>query len=449
MASGGARSKTGSQKDRKRGSAAGIVAGGAVALGLGAALAYGAKKLYDYLTDEKDSPENVAAQKASSIDQFYADASYRGNAASGDAGIAGASSSDVPDMPLQANASLEFPELLQEYYMSYVCIPGPAMKMAQAVVDDIRLHILEHVQKEQPQLGVSELTLTGSCREGLKVITPDEFDVLIPLYLENSGWTLLPSSHTPGYYRVHQKEETQSLSSPFDACVVGDGYLSPQAIQQAFQGIVQDALNGYSHNKVQISGSNRGIMIHVQYTPTDSLWIGLRPAVVLDDKLVTAQPHHDLYSDDPVESDYATLWRESFSVREFDYMTHSLPPSSCHRTLLRIFKAIRLNFPHEFGVFSSYIYKTVLMHMIESGEADMWKEECLQECIVDFLDNLQGYLLKKNLPHFFNAEINLLDEHSQATCDNVRKFIRHIMGENQLRTLLERREYHGKEIGTT
>ena len=358
---------------------------------------------------------------------------------------------------------------VNQYYESYVKISDEQMSQASHVVENIKQCILDYFCTFHPKWNITEMKDTGSCREGLKLINPDEFDVMFSIQLNRNSWQLVPSRNHPNFFEVRK---TGQDSSAYDT-YISNGSICPRLLRSAFQGKIQKAVNRVikmpwfralfigetpktAKDKYNISLETHGPAITVKafYGEGKTVHIDFVPSVEINKIIVVPKPHKVVQEHLPPDMNTGEenrLWRESFSEEEYTFLTHCLPPSFCHLEVLKVFKVIRHNVPSQFGMFSSYVYKTVLMHMIgrkadktENGRRHLehyWNPGNLEERLIEFLDTLQGYLSDGRMPHFFNHEINLLEDFSPTSCENLQRYIKHRLGEAQILELLERRGY--------
>jgi hypothetical protein len=90
--------------------------------------------------------------------------------------------------------NLQLEKELLLYYNKYVNISDCEMIRAKQVLEDIKSFVSTFLQKQYPNV-LGDLIDCGSCKEGLKVIRPDEFDVMIPLHTNGHFNTELEPHH--------------------------------------------------------------------------------------------------------------------------------------------------------------------------------------------------------------------------------------------------------------
>ena len=433
-------------KDEK-GPGIGWVLGAAAGAAIVGAAAYGVKKLFDYIdeqerqvatntTNREYEPEEKADQGGGNSDQ---DADEARNQTANEGPEA-----SPPQATNQLASSLKDDQIplqfrLEDYHNGYVNIARSEMDRAKKVVDDIKDAILKHFQKNDAHM-ITELKDCGSVVEGLKVVRPEEFDVMIPLHVNPGLFTLQYDPQVPGFYVLKQHVFPETFySQPLEKFLrkeadSGESYLSPDMLRNYFQSNIQRAINGITQYEIKSGKKGPSILLEVTYDGGKKTSIDFVPVMVVEEKQVVAKPHPEfLHSGN---KDFEKYWRESFSVKEFQVMA-SLPSDACHKKCLKIVKGARLNNPSQMGMLNSYIYKTMLLHMLESTDEEEWQEGCLSERFVDFLDLLHSHLRKGHLPHRFNPEVNLLDQYSPAAIEVVKNYLGKILANNRWGSLLK------------
>jgi hypothetical protein len=78
---------------------------------------------------------------------------------------------------------------------------------------------------------------------------------------------------------------------------------------------------------------------------------------------IVAQPHAKYLKDNKVYCYYEQFWRESYSAKEGNLFRQHHPETS-EKICLTVVKAVRMNKKH-LGIFHSFIFKTVMLSMID------------------------------------------------------------------------------------
>ncbi len=104
---------------------------------------------------------------------------------------------------------------LRKYNDTYVHIPPEGMFLSEYVVRDVCKEIAEHIQFRFPELGIDSLDIIGSCTDRLKVVVPDEFDVVVPVPLRFMAWETRKDLDNPGFSLLRKRRVADYLLTPF------------------------------------------------------------------------------------------------------------------------------------------------------------------------------------------------------------------------------------------
>ena len=90
-------------------------------------------------------------------------------------------------------------------------------------------------------------------------------------------------------------------------------------------------------------------------------------------------------------------------------------------------------------MFSSYVLKTVLLHMMdEHRDEEDWKPAMLTERVLDLLQSFSDALDKGRLRPYFetNCDCNLFEDFHPDSLTKLRDFIQKRLGKNKVHSLL-------------
>lgn len=418
--------------------------GAAAAAGVMAAAAYGAKKLYDYMEEkeekEKEAAEKDCAKSGKWNDEYYQESFKKLEIEDGkkpSPPSEGSTNSSFPKQTqlqrLLSESEVPLQTKLQEYYNGYVNIPVKEMERAQDVLCHIKRPILKYLQDIHPNI-ITELRDCGSTKEGLKVIKPDEFDVMIPLNVTPQSFSLEPAGSAPGFVVLRKGDcEMFSLDKYLSQEEEGEQkYLSPQKLRTHFQSYIRKSINSITDYKVTSGPKGPSITLHVEYDLNKKFTVDFVPVIILGETHVVAKPHPEFLKNDVPA--YEKFWRESFSHKEWDIMARHTGES--HKKCLKIAKAIRLNVA-QLSMFNSYVFKTVFLHMLDESGPEEWAEETLQDRFIDFFQTFLLYLRKGQLPHHFNPCVNLLEYYDEKAVENAKNFLTRKISKTKLDSLLK------------
>ena len=333
---------------------------------------------------------------------------------------------------------LSLAESLNNYHDDYANIEEHDMARAMEVVSDIKESILLYFHDKFPGL-VSDLQDSGSVAEGLKVIRPNEFDVMIPLNLNTRCLTLRSDYNVPGFYILEEnfnESRNEGLLGDFIKEDFEMSYLSPERLRQFFQGKMQKAINRIPHYDITSGNKGPAVLLDVTYDRYRKTSIDFVPVLNVENIQVVAKPHPKYLQ--KKEQSYERYWRESFSMKERRIIA-DMPARACHRKCLKIMKAVRLNHFSQFGMLSSYVYKTILLHMLAKTSQDDWDEDCLEERCKQFFEELQECVEQGSLRHYFDPKVNLLEQFGSQPLLDVNYYLARIIRKGSYKDLLSTR----------
>ena len=340
---------------------------------------------------------------------------------------------------------------LEEYYENYVEIPESQMERAQQAVEDIKNEYLEHIRENLSTFKV-EMVDSGSTAEGLKVIDPDEFDVMLVVEIQNlpeceniklqPGRETLPDAN--GFYHITFKQDyVQEMQSrrvrsswPNLSKWKENGFLSPVKARSAFQSLSTQIFNNYDSYDVSTYTIGPAVTVEVKYqnNPPRRLSIDFVPAFKFGSEVYVAKPHPKvLETNGNCDDLYTYLWRRSYSSHEKKKIK-KIEGRGCHLKCLKILKAVHVNHQPEMGMFSSYVLKTLLFHLYE--EDPCWPDEELDERFVKMLMKLKACLEKRKLRNYFQTDINLLEHVPSSKCDHAVNYLRSTLDKQRWSDLL-------------
>ncbi|XP_071943914.1 mitochondrial dynamics protein MID51-like [Antedon mediterranea] len=172
---------------------------------------------------------------------------------------------------------------LKEYYNEHATFSDHENVKANQIVERIEnfiKHFLEHTKLEELPYTFGNLLHQGSSYEGLKVIKPDEFDLMLPLKLNEPDWEITKPYgpyETPGYFFIKKKRI----------------YLNPKEIKQTFQSILQKVINRIQQrNTITLrASSGPALTLNVCYDDNLKMSIDIVPAISLNGMLAHGMKH--------------------------------------------------------------------------------------------------------------------------------------------------------------
>ncbi|ELU16763.1 hypothetical protein CAPTEDRAFT_217436, partial [Capitella teleta] len=203
---------------------------------------------------------------------------------------------------------------LESFNKDYVDINPSEMTEMLEIYNKVIFEVFTILKKDNKCCKIDFPIGRGSSFEDLKVVEPDEFDVLIPLKITETNWFIEECRKDPCFVRITDVHGLDDDTIPLN-CKDGK-YLSATSVLSSFQGGIQRFVNKYDGD-YKLNVSTKG------------------PAIT-------------------------QLQRKSFSDGE-RYCAMSLPIEA--KKILKITKAIKLNLrPTPMDTVPSYIYKTAMTH---------------------------------------------------------------------------------------
>ena len=250
----------------------------------------------------------------------------------------------------------------------------------------------------------SRVEYTGSAYEGVKVSNDIEFDIMV--IKTGNNFTPAQASKS-GYY--HLKDDN-------DRCI------SPESKVAEFCGTLQKLINnhGVMSRLVKLRYHGPAVQMDVYREETDkrrdNVWYSVDVVLSYEVKL---QRRKRIFVAKPLKSDEreSRPWRLSYSLEEkalFDGMDRD---NGCRKKILRILKVWRNREPGMY-LLTSYHLKTALFH--EMTEVRNWSQSELGPRLIGVLRRLYRALQDGYQPHYFDPQINLLDNIPQMTVANIR-----------------------------
>ena len=459
------------------------VAVGAAAVSV-AALAWGAKKLYEFVSEKNTPAAHGPAPSSSSFSAPPSPASqpnsfsrfsseeHEANFRSGSTVKARKPSPVTPTSPEicagwdQESTSTSStdgssfciiededvtPSIVQnemvDYYDNYVHLPKRVGRKAMLVATNVIKIIQNHLEAHCPGL-TDELIGTGSAFDGTQVIAAENFDVLIPVRMpeedESSQWTSISGRESLGWdsasgYSLVLSDNLEETAAHHYKLIIENQFLSPMKARIFFRELIQNAVKEYPETapyKITVSSVGSATSVNVLYDEECRLHIHFMPAVKLGSRLLTANPYPRCEQEHDCEEGYRKLWQECYALQEAEKLSSMSMHEMCHIRCLKIMKAIILNDNLHLGKLSSYHCKTLLFYLMD--KESNWDCSKLGERVSDMLNMLDFYLRERRLPHYYLPEINLFEEFGRHELDDLKNYITSVLRKGSISALLKR-----------
>jgi len=323
---------------------------------------------------------------------------------------------------------------LRKYSVKHVKISEADMNRTKKLVRDYIEDEIMWYCRRNSTLPIQKLEYTGSVYERLKTEAADEVDVMVVLqtykpWLWGDPEVMVEETEKPGYMRL----KTTMAHSKLGKYVNSEGYIIPERLR-----------NGWFYSLVDLAV--RDFRARSPDSDVDLLLRYHGPAVQLDifqkgtgEKLLSADLVPCLEGNSGeyfVAKRYAgsdLLWRQSFSLKEKHLLKYMDSDQGCRHELFRIVKTIVKKERTSLGRLNSYHLKTAFMHYIEKEPGNWADWNSLGKHFVGFLTELQGFLERGNLPHYWLPNVNVLDDIDLTVVEQMAYRLKRILNSEAVR----------------
>ncbi|XP_071951819.1 protein mab-21-like 2 [Antedon mediterranea] len=300
--------------------------------------------------------------------------------------------------------------------------------------------ILKEVEVQEPRF-ISSLVETEGRFEGLEVVAPTEFEVV--LFLNQMGvFNFVDDGSVPGCAVLKLSDGRKRSMSLWVEFITASGYLSARKIRSRFQTLVAQAVDKCKYRDiVKMIADTSEVKLRVreryivQITPAfkcSGIWPRSAahwplpqipwpsPSLVAE---VKTEGFNLLSKEIPVLSGKQTsaegdAWGLSFTDAE-----NKLLQGGCRKKCLSILKTLRdkhLDIPG--SPVKNYHMKTLLLYECEKHPREIsWTESSMFDRINGILLQLISCLQNRRCPHYFLHGLDLFAGRSHAALDQVAK----------------------------
>ncbi|CAH1795473.1 unnamed protein product [Owenia fusiformis] len=436
---------SGGRKDNKKNESdsglktAGIVLGATAATAIGVGLlSWGMKKLFSEEREPETSHSSDYAWDESKLRES-AVGDYSGSAMSTGLLKTVENSPQDEGITFQPDESKPLADNLEKYFKEVVTINEDDRRSAKEVVEKIKNAARKFFKDNFPSKPLGDFQHKGSSYEGLKVISPNEYDITMPLKMKSHLWEIVEPDHVQNLdgFRMVKRINLKQFplgSSPWDEYLTANEILSPAKVYQQFQSYLDKFLLRCSDvliYTIRRSKTGPAITLNVSYGE-QKLDIDLVPEVEINHIPLVAKQHPMVKREGGEQ--YAHLWARSYSLKEKELFKTIDVGDGCRRKCLKIIKAIFYYNRSQFKILSSYHVKTIIMGMSEDED---WRQRCLAERFIDVIISLRDHLDDGDLPHHFDPSVNLLKYIKQDAKYNVKCFLNKVINRGNYIELLK------------
>ncbi|XP_040571126.1 protein mab-21 [Lepeophtheirus salmonis] len=300
--------------------------------------------------------------------------------------------------------------------------------------------VLKEVEVQEPRF-ISSLTEINGRYDGLDVVSPSEFEVI--LYLNQMGvFNFVDDGSLPGCAVLKLSDGRKRSMSLWVEFITASGYLSARKIRSRFQTLVAQACDKSMYRdilKMVSDTSEVKLRIReryvVQITPAFKC-SGVWPRSAAHWPLPgISWPHPNLVAEVKTEG-FDLLSKECLALQgkqsamegdawvvSFLEAENRLLVGGCRRRCLSIIKTLRDQHLDLAGnPVNNYVMKTLLLFECEKHPREVdWEEASIGDRINGILLQLISCLQSKRCPHYFLPALNLFKGRSPTALENAAK----------------------------
>lgn len=300
--------------------------------------------------------------------------------------------------------------------------------------------VLKEVEVQEPRF-ISSLTETNGRYEGVEVISPTEFEVV--LYLNQMGvFNFVDDGTIPGCAVLKLSDGRKRSMSLWVEFITASGYLSARKIRSRFQTLVAQACDKCSYRDiVKMVADTTEVKLRirerlvVQITPAfrcGGIWPRSgahwpiphipwpNPNLVAEVKTegFDLLSKESIYMKDKQSAAEGDAW-----VISFKYAEDRLLYGGSRRKVLSLLKTLRdrhLDVPSQ--PILNYHMKTLTLYECEKHPREVeWDESCIGDRINGILLQMISCLQNRRCPHYFLPNLDLFKGKSTSAMDTAAK----------------------------
>ncbi|KAL5291282.1 hypothetical protein ACFFRR_010595 [Megaselia abdita] len=388
----------------------GILGGIAVA----GALAVGAGLAYKSYTEHQEKEENLRKERNL---EYFRGGRLRSYSSSDD-------DDDYPaSPPLRAICPSDHIEenkvqILERIHKDFVSIKGQK-ELFVNYFQNVRRHLIPKMKEASVafKMMTSGESLAGDFPGGLQIITPNEFEYQIYLYLPEFKYLMLEEQY-PGAYNINAQQTIETLNFTRQPQVQAllkewsddSGYLKPEAIRREMQSLLYKTLNNVS--QFQADGRTYGLKYH-QEDPSHRIEVYIDHQFKFNFKITTLIKFYNWISEKPKPLLSETYWgalgdpredvfRPSYDIYERKIVKNRFYLKMAIRLLKKLF--MRHNIPNLDNNFVKHICISFMDRI--DYEMDIYN------VLGQILDLLNDSFKERSVNNYWHSGENLMNRYS-------------------------------------
>lgn len=303
--------------------------------------------------------------------------------------------------------------------------------------------ILKEVEVQEPRF-ISSLVETDTGRfEGLTVVSPTEFEIV--LFLNQMGvFNFVDDGSVPGCAVLKLSDGRKRSMSLWVEFITASGYLSARKIRSRFQTLVAQAVDKCKYRdivkmiadttEVKLRVRERYVVLITPAFKCSGIWPRStahwpmphipwpNPALVAE---VKTEGFNLLSKESPAQAGKQSSAEGDAWVLSFSDAENKLLQGGCRKKCLSILKSLRdkhLDMPGQ--PVRNYHLKTLLLYECEKHPREIeWDETCLGDRLNGILLQMISCLQNRRCPHYFLTGLDLFQSQPHSALDQAAKQI--------------------------
>lgn len=329
---------------------------------------------------------------------------------------------------------------LNKYYNERVQARKAGVAKTIREVCKVVQDVLKEVEVQEPRF-ISSLTEVNGRYEGLEVISPTEFEVV--LYLNQMGvFNFVDDGAVPGCAVLKLSDGRKRSMSLWVEFITASGYLSARKIRSRFQTLVAQAVDKCSYRDVvKMVADTTEVKLRIRERYVVQITTAFRcagiwprsaahwpiphcpwpnPNLVAEVKTegFDLLSKESIYMKDKQSSAEGDAWVLSFTQAE-----NKLMKGNSRKRCLSVLKTLRDRHLDIAGQpIQNYHLKTLLLYECEKHPREVeWDETCIGDRINGILLQLISCLQNRRCPHYFLPHLDLFKGKAPAAMDSAAK----------------------------
>ncbi|XP_033634489.1 cyclic GMP-AMP synthase-like [Asterias rubens] len=350
-----------------------------------------------------------------------------------------------PSGCIKGNTSIR--EALQDFYTRKVEVPEHIAELRKAKLDQILPGLLARVQRNTSRVRCLDAIYVGSTVEDLVIRGHADYNVIVPLSVVGTITPVSAGKPEQFVLRLPRLFNIKEVNEDRWAGWRGErNFLCPTLANKMFLKFIKKWHEVRQHSDTVVI-TNSGVKTSPVRVVTSlgadatnentAVTIEIIPGIVLGKKSADTRRlfiAKDFCGKEVSATDDPVWTQVSYESERALLLKVNRADGSCRARALKIFKTLRSK-DDTLAHLTSYQMKHALLHLCdEQVDQSRWQRRTIEHCFAEILCKLTDFISRRELPHFFVSNLNLLEDIPERTLAKV---------ESRLRVLSKRE----KELG--